>query len=255
MITRPLTPPLVLLHAFPLDSRLFDPIRQPLSASTSASTGLLTPDLRGFGTGPPLPDPPAVPDLDVFAADVVADLDAAGIERAVIGGVSMGGYIAMAILRLHPERVAGLVLADTRCEADDAAALERRAGAADRADRGDMPTGLDAVAPLVAAQTSTQVRDRLAGIAADVPPATIAWAQRAMAARPDSTDVLTRARVPTLVIVGELDTVTPPVAARRMVTLAGDAHLVELPGVGHLSPAEDPAGFAAAVTQWWPTRF
>ncbi|HEY4991914.1 MAG TPA: alpha/beta fold hydrolase, partial [Nakamurella sp.] len=103
-----MTPPLVLLHAFPLDSRMFDRIRPAVAARVR----LLTPDLRGFGSGPALGDPPPPPDLALLAADVLAELDAAGIDRAIVGGVSMGGYIALAMLRSHPDRIAGLVLAD-----------------------------------------------------------------------------------------------------------------------------------------------
>lgn len=243
------TPPLVLLHAFPLDSRMFDGIR----AAVAGRTRLLTPDLRGFGAGGPLGD--RAPDLTVFADDVVADLDAAGIERAVVGGVSMGGYVALNLLRRHPDRVAGLVLADTRSGADDAAALERRRGAADRADRGEIAAGGDAIAPLVADTASDLVRADLAVLAGGVPAGTVAWAQRAMAARPDSTATLAATGVPVLVVVGEKDAITPPAVAREMAAIAPEAELVELPGVGHLSPAEDPDGFADALIGWLSRRF
>jgi len=251
------TPPLVLLHAFPLDSRMFDPVRATLAAKVQ----LLTPDLRGFGTGPALGDPlpvsvkTAEPDLALLADDVLAELDGLGVDRAVFGGVSMGGYVAMAVLRRHPERVAGLLLVDTRSGADDPAALERRRAAAERADNGDIAAGVDAVTPLIAAGASGAVRDRLAEIAGGVPAATVSWAQRAMAARPDSTELLGTTGVPVLVVVGEHDKITPPEAARQMAAAAPEAELVELPGVGHLSPAEDAAGFADAVLGWLSRRF
>ena len=240
---------LVLLHAFPLDSRMFDSVRTELSATAT----LLTPDLRGFGSGPRLDD--AAPDLGVLADDVVTAMDAAGIGRAIVGGVSMGGYVSMALLRRHPDRVAGLLLVDTRSGPDDAAAVDRRQGVAARADRGDIASGPDAIAPLVAEGTSDDVRAALAAIAGDVPAATVAWAQRAMAARPDSTAVLAAAGVPVLIVVGERDAVTPPAAAREMAAAATDAELVVLPGVGHLTPAEAPAGFAGAVVGWLSRRF
>lgn len=246
-----MTPPLVLLHAFPLDSRLFDPVRPVIAARTR----LLTPDLRGFGSGPDLGSPPPEPDLGLLADDVVALLDREGIDRAVIGGVSMGGYIALAMLRRHQDRVAGLVLADTRCGADDEAALGRRRSAASRADAGDIATGHDAVAPLIAVGTAPDITDDLALIAGAVGPATIAWAQRAMAARADSSILLAAAGVPVLIVVGELDAVTPPSVAKEMAVLAQDVEYVELPGVGHLTPAEDAAGFAGAVTRWLTRQF
>ena len=246
-----MTPPLVLLHAFPLDSRMFDRIRPAVAARVR----LLTPDLRGFGSGPALGDPPPPPDLALLAADVLAELDAAGIDRAIVGGVSMGGYIALAMLRSHPDRIAGLVLADTRSGADDAAALDRRRAAAERADNGDIASGPDAVAPLLAAATAATIRDELAAVAGGVPAATVGWAQRAMAARPDSTDVLAAARVPVLIVVGEQDAITPPAAARAMAAVAVQAELVELPGAGHLSPAEDAGGFADALVGWLGRHF
>ncbi len=246
-----MTPPLVLLHAFPLDSRLFDPVRTQLADRV----WLLSPDLRGFGTAAALTNPPPAPDLELLADDVHALLDAEGIARAIVGGVSMGGYVALAFLRKYPDRVAGLVLADTRSGADDEAALDRRNSAATRADRGEIAAGADAIAPLIAEDTAGEVRDELARIAAGVPASTIGWAQRAMAARPDSSEVLAATQVPVLVVVGELDAITPPEVARQMAALAPEAELVELPGVGHLTPAEDPVGFADALSGWLARRF
>jgi len=243
------TPPLVLLHAFPFDSRLFDPIRSAVADRVQ----LITPDLRGFGTGPAIGD--SDPDLGLLADDLIAQLDAEGIDKAIIGGVSMGGYISLAVLRRYPERVAGLVLADTRSGADDAAALERRRTAAHRADNGDVAPGAEAIVPLIGECTSAPIRGWLADIVAGVPAATIAWAQRAMAARPDSTEVLAGTSVPVLVVVGELDAITPPEVARVMAATAPEAELVELPGIGHLSSAEDPDGFADALTGWLHRRF
>ena len=88
-----------------------------------------------------------------------------------------------------------------------------------------------------------------------MPAASIAWGQRAMAGRPDSTELLAGVRVPVLVVVGEKDGVTPPAVARQMAATAPEAELVELPGVGHLSPAEDPAGFSDALLGWLARRF
>lgn len=239
-----MTATLVLVHAFPLDSRMFDPVRDELAGVAT----LLMPDLPGFGTGPALPD--AEPSLDPAVDTVIAALDARGVDRAIIGGVSLGGYVSLAVLRRHPERVAGLLLVDTRAGADDDAARRRRLDVAARADRGDIAGGAEAVAPLLADDTSPQVRDRLAAIAGEVPAATIAWTQRAMAARPDSTLLLAHTDVPVLVVVGERDTVTPPAVARQMADAAPRGELNEIPGVGHLPPAENPAEFSSLVRRW-----
>src|SRR3954447_11279937 len=113
------SPVLVLLHAFPVDARMFDPVREGLGGATR----LLTPDLAGFG-GSPLPAEP--PSIDALADEIARALDGAGITSAVIGGVSMGGYVALAFARRHPSRLRGLVLASTRAGADAPAARERR---------------------------------------------------------------------------------------------------------------------------------
>ena len=108
-----MTLPIVLLHAFPLSSLMFEPLRTALPATCQ----LITPDVRGAsGDGVPLLD--VSPSLDVLADDVADLLDAHGIARAIIGGVSMGGYVTMAFLRRHPERAAAVVFADTKANAD-----------------------------------------------------------------------------------------------------------------------------------------
>ncbi|CCH34547.1 alpha/beta hydrolase [Actinosynnema sp. NPDC047251] len=227
------TLPLVLLHAFPLDGRMWDGVRAVLDP--------ITPDLRGRGREP---------DLGTFADDVLRDLDRRGLERVVVGGCSMGGYVAMALLRRAPDRVAGLVLADTRCTADDDAARAGRLAMADRVlaqGVGWLPDGL---APgLVGPSPAAGVVERVAELVLAQPAAEVAWAQRAMAARPDSRDVLAAVDVPALVLVGSEDALTPPAVARDLADVLR-AEYVELPGVGHLTPVEAPEAFAAAVLDW-----
>lgn len=233
--------PLVLLHAFPLDHRLFAGLpRLPFP--------VLTPDLPGFGAAEL---PAAEPDLDLMADAVVALLDRSGVDRAVVGGVSMGGYVALNLLARYPARLAGLILADTKVDADTEPARAERLDRAAAADRGELPTGPERVSPMVAPGTDSAVLDLLGRIAADQTDAAVAWAQRAMAARPDTAAVLAGTELPVLVIVGELDPVTGPAFAHTMADLAEQATLVVIPGAGHLSPAEAPAAFAAAVETWW----
>ncbi len=236
---------LVLLHAFPLDATMYDEV------AASFDGDLLTPNLPGFG-GEALAD--GEPSLDAYAHAVARDLDARGIDRAVIGGTSMGGYTAMAFYRLFPERVAGLALIDTKATADAPAASEGR-----RAMAGEMIEG-QTTAPLIENVLpkllgATTFADRadvvtlVEGWVQGADPAAAAWAQRAMAARPDSLETLAEVRVPSLVVVGEEDVLSPPTDAAMMASALHGAVVVEIPRVGHLTPVEAPHYVAEALTE------
>jgi len=247
----PEQPPLILLHAFPLDARMFGRVRGMLP-----EIDLRTPDLPGFaGSDVPTTEP----DLATYAAAVVGLLEGTGVERAVIGGVSMGGYVALHVLASRPDLVAGLVLADTRSTADTPGAAAGRLAKAADAERQGLPSGEDMVAPLLGPAANDGARTEAAALAAAASPAAFAWAQRAMAARPDTTAALTAADLPTLVIVGADDAVTPPTDAAALAAAAGTgtaaATLVQIPGAGHLTPIETPAEFAAAVRDWYLAAF
>ncbi|MGY0233475.1 alpha/beta fold hydrolase [Longispora urticae] len=224
--------PIVLLHAFPLSSAMFAAVDLP---------DLITPDLAGFGTSAV---PAGEPTLDTLADDVVAELDRRGLDRVILGGVSMGGYVTMAVLRRYPERIGALILADTRAGADAPDAAANRLRMAE-----SVLAGGDDTEPLAArmlAPGSPVLEEVQRGVRA-ARPAAVAWAQRAMAARPDSFDTLRQVTVPTVVLVGELDTTTPPAEARRIADAVPGARLVTIPGAGHLPPWERPAEFTAAV--------
>ena len=223
---------LVLLHAFPLDARMWDGVRGPFAKRLR----LVTPDL---GEGPP--------SLDDAAETVLAGL---GDEPFVLGGCSMGGYLAMAILRKAPERVAGLLFVDTKSAADAPEARDNRLAMAARAETEGVAGWLaDAMLPnLVGATTKSQrpeVLARLRALIDSQPGSVVARAQRAMAARPDSTELLAQVAVPTLVVRGTEDALMAPGA----VEVPG-ARVEELAGCGHLPPVEDPEAFAAVVLDW-----
>jgi pimeloyl-ACP methyl ester carboxylesterase len=240
--------PLVLLHAFPLDREMWRTQLGPLSASAR----VLAPDLPGFGHSTAGTDPFTIDS----AADTVLDfLDAAGVSgRVVLGGLSMGGYIALAFARRHPDRLAGLILADTRSEPDDAAgrakrdemiALARSAGAA--AVIGQM---LPKMLGEQTQRTRPEVVETVRAIASRQSAATIAAALAALRDRPDATAALDRITVPVLVLVGEHDAITPPAMAQALAAKIPGARLVTIPGAGHLSNLENPDAFAAAVREF-----
>lgn len=240
--------PLLLLHAFPLDARMWNPVREPLAARLR----LITPDQRGLGRTP-LPETDRAPSLEDAARDVLALLDKLELDKVVLGGCSMGGYVTMAVLRLAPERVGGLVLIDTKATADTPEAAQNRERVAARAEAEGVTGWLaESMLPnLLAPQNSPGVAGTVRDLIDAQPPSGVAWAARAMATRPDSAEVLAAADVPALVVVGEQDGLTPPDAARAMADALPDAELTVLPAAGHLTPLEAPAAVAEAILRWW----
>ncbi|WP_456786918.1 alpha/beta fold hydrolase [Cellulomonas sp. P5_C5] len=236
--------PLVLLHGFPLDHRMWDEVADLLPPGRPVHAVDL-PGTPGHATD--LPEPA----LEA-SADLVADaLGAAGVERAVVAGLSMGGYVALALVERHPDLVAGLALVDTKSTAD---APEAHANRLRIADEAESTGSVDPVRPMASSllgETTRAARPQLADeVAAWIDqqePAGIAWSQRAMAARPDRSDVLRGFRGPVAVVVGDEDTVTPVEAAEHLVATAVGARLVVVPQAGHLSAVEQPAAVAAAL--------
>jgi pimeloyl-ACP methyl ester carboxylesterase len=242
--------PVVLLHAFPLASAMWAAQRDELAPRYR----VITPDQRGFGGTPLVGDPSSLakPSLATVADDLVRFLDRLSLDQVVVGGLSMGGYVAMALLRRHPERVRAVILANTKASADpEAAAANRERIAAAVSAAGSSELLLDEVYPKLLGpsarpEVAAFVRDQVR----QAPPAAVAWAQRAMAARPDSLDVLRSVTVPALVVAGEDDQLMALAEAESMADALPKGRLVRIPGVGHLSALEDPAAFNAAVTEF-----
>ncbi|NUT40920.1 MAG: alpha/beta fold hydrolase [Thermoactinospora sp.] len=240
--------PVVLLHAFPLSSAMWLAQREGLAATCR----VITPDLRGFG-GSRLPE--EEPSLDLMADDVAELLDREGIERAVIGGQSMGGYVTMAFCRRHPDRVLGVVLADTKASADQEAARDNRERIALAVLDSGPEVLLQEVLPALTGTTTKQrramVHGRVRELVRSAPPGAVAWAQRAMAARPDSFDTLAALKVPVLVIVGEEDELSPVADAEAMARAVPEgSSLTVIEKAGHLSAVEQPEAFNAAVARF-----
>lgn len=236
--------PVVLLPAFPLDRSMWEPVSARLRAATVASVLV---DLPGLGASP-VPD---IADLDVSAVSVIALLDRLGVGRAVVAGVSMGGYVTLALARNQPERLAGVALVDTKAEADTDEARAHRERVA-RAVEGEAGTRalvpmLDGLLGGTTHASRPEVLERVRASLLAAPTGGAAWSQRAMAGRPDSAGGLGAIGCPAAVVVGEEDGITPPAVARSLAAALPDAVLTVLPRVGHLSPLEDPDGVAAAL--------
>lgn len=229
--------PIVLLHAFPLDHRMWDPVVKLVEHHVR----VIAPDLRGFG------ESTGTGTIDDMAGDVVRLLDRARIERVAVGGLSMGGYVALAIARLFPDRLAALLLADTRAGGDSAETKTAREQAIARvASKGVRPYTGELV-PKLLAPSNMKGRDVMVALASLQSPTGVAGALAAMRDRADGTKSLKKIKVPTLVLVGALDTLTPPSEAKKLAAAIPGAELIVIPNAGHLSSVDAPDQFANAI--------
>jgi pimeloyl-ACP methyl ester carboxylesterase len=237
--------PIVFLHPFPLDASVWKETMEAVGARTT-----LSPNFPGFGGRAPGPE-----SIDGFAEAVAADMDEAGVDRAVIVGLSMGGYVALRMHALWPERVAALVLADTRAGADAPDGAAKRTKQAERARTEGVAGWLaDTMIPNVLGAstrgTNPALVARVHSLMTAADPEGVARALLAMRDRPDSRSVLTEIAVPVLALVGSEDTVTPPDEARLIADAVPNGQLEVIEGAGHLSNLENPGSFDAALRQF-----
>lgn len=239
--------PLVLIHGFPLDHTLWLPQLEGLADIAR----VIVPDLRGFGKSPG-PDGPVT--MEHHARDVKDLLDHLGIERALIGGLSMGGYVALAFADLFPDMLEGLILCNTRSVADGDAAKRMREITALKALKGDLHEVISPMVGTLLSEKSQTKHPDLAQFVLDMmarqSPEGVAASSRGMALRPDRTPLLGQIQVPALVITGSDDTLISPNESHDMASQLPDRELVVIPGVGHLSCQEDPQGFNTAVRKF-----
>jgi 3-oxoadipate enol-lactonase len=228
--------PLVLLHAFPFDRRMWNGLLLP-------GRRLILPDLRGFGESPLHPF--VIADL---ADDVASLLDALGLPGAAVGGMSMGGYVALAFARRHRGRTESLLLADTKAGPDSPEARQGREEAIALVRSQGVAAYLDKQLPrLLSPSAPEAVRTRARAIGEQQRPEAVIAGLEALRDRPDRRPELPGFSFPTLIVVGGADGLTPPAEARTMAAAIPGARLVELPGAGHLANLEAPEAFAAAV--------
>lgn len=239
-------PAVVFLHAFPLNRRMW----APQTSALADQWRCLTIDVRGFGDSQPAP--PFT--VNRYADDVVAMLDAAGVDRAAVVGLSMGGYIAFALWRRAPARVRALVLADTRAGADapdtrgrrhELIALARSEGVTAVVER-----QLVGLLGKSTRERRPEIEQSVREIATTASVDGIVGALEALLARPDSTPTLATISVPTLVVTGEEDVLAPPTEARAMQAAITSSRLEVLARAGHLSNIERPGAFNAVVGEF-----
>jgi len=253
---------LVLLHAFPLSAEMWEPQLQ----AAPVGWRVLAPDLRGFGASVGAPgagftpgSAPEVPSIDDYAGDVLDLLDQMAVKEAVFAGLSMGGYVAFAILRRAPDRCRGLVLADTRPGADGPEARANRDRTLELLAQAG-PAGIaDAMLPRLLGATTLRDQPEVVGkvraLIGSQRAEAIGGALLRLKTRPDSTDLLASIRCPVLLVVGADDVLTPVEESQRMREAIRSATLALIPGAGHLSSLEQPRVFNDAVARFLADHF
>jgi len=242
---------LLLIHAFPLNARMWE----PQLALAANGWRVIVPQLRGMDGGS---TDQAATSMDEHAGDIVDLLDALHIEDAVVGGLSMGGYVAFALVRHAARYIRGLVLADTRPQADTPEGVEgRRKMLALVHEKGPAAVADEMIPKLLGEQTrrtrpdvAQTVRALIVSSSADA----IANAITALMTRADSTPLLATIHVPTLIVVGEQDTITPPALSEQMYQAIKGSEYVAIPDAGHLSNLEQPEAFNAALARFLEHR-
>lgn len=239
---------LLLIHGFPFHRHMWDPQVEALGKGFR----LLVPDLKGFGSSE-APEDRSAYTVDSYADEIKAVLDHAGVDKAVIAGLSMGGYVALAFMRKYPDAAAALVLANTRAEADPPAGIEKRTNQQNQVGKEGIAGLIEAMpGALLSEKTKANhpdVADRVRAVM-DSPAAGYIGALEAMKQRPDSSAGLSAIKVPTLVIVGEDDPLIPADASRTLHEAIGGSKLVVIPEVGHLSNLEAPQAFNKALEEF-----
>jgi 3-oxoadipate enol-lactonase len=237
-------PDLVLLHAFPSCHEMWLPVAEQLAQRYRVTLY----DLRGLGKSPPGGD---IVRMSDHAADLERVCKEAGIQKAVFAGVSIGGYILFEYLRTHRERIRGFVLCDTRAAADTADARATRLKFAEEVlQKGTtqfIETNLQKLLSETTRRNRIDIVDATRHTMRFSSPAGIAAVQRGMAERPDSTPTLPTIDVPTLLLCGDEDTVTPAAEMRAMQAQIRGSSFVSVPRAGHLAVFENPADSTKAI--------
>jgi 3-oxoadipate enol-lactonase len=242
---------LVLIHGFPLTARMWEPQLE----LAEHGWRVIVPQLRGFD-GPPADE--VATSVDDYAGDVIDLLDALHIEQAVIGGLSMGGYITFAVFRRAARYFRGLILADTRAQPDTPEGVEGRLRMLQLVRERGAAAAADEMLPrLIGASTRASrpdVEQTLRDLILSNSTATIAGAITALMNRPDATPLLPTIHCPTLVVVGDEDVITPPAASEAITRGIAGAELAIVPRAGHMSNMEQPAAFNLTLARFLDHR-
>lgn len=237
--------PVVFIHGYPLNSTCWTEVATEMEGRYR----VITPDLRGFGKSP-VPD--AIYRMEELAEDVAVLLESLKLEKYVLVGHSMGGYVALTLARLHPERLTALGLICSQATADSEETKQNRAKQAQTA----LEDGSEAIAnsmlpkmfaPSVYQDDEDDLRGQVRRMIESTKPRGIYGALHGMALRPDSTDLLPTLTMPTLVLTTDQDKLIPPFKSEDMAELLPNAQLVTVHDAGHMPMLEQPRATAAAI--------
>jgi len=236
--------PIVWIHGFPHASAIFQP-QVPI-----AGVRHIRVDLPGFGASKP---PSGILAIADYSREIIAVLDHLRLDKVIVAGVSMGGYIAMQMLRDAAQRIEGVILIDTRERADSDQAREDRLKTTAEIEKNGVAAIVDAMLPKMILTPSR--RDAFREIMMTATPAGMIATQRAMSGRPDSSSTLRALKVPALVIVGDHDPIASVDDARRMAALIKGSKRIVIDSAAHASNFDQPEAFNRAVTEFLETRF
>lgn len=235
--------PVVLLHGFPLSSLIWQEQQKQLSDQYR----VITPDLRGHGKSPILP---GVYEMETMAGDVFALLDSLGIEKAVLMGHSMGGYVALAARKLAPERLLALGLVASQAGADTEEGKQSRYKTADKVAAEGSKVIADAMIPKLFAPNlpaESPIIEQVRRIILGTEPAGIIGTLKGMAARADSTAMLPTIEIPVLLLTADQDQIIPAAKAKAMAAAMPKATLTIIEGAGHMPMLEKPEATTAGI--------
>jgi 3-oxoadipate enol-lactonase len=240
--------PVLLVHGFPFYAEMWEPQVEALGDKFR----FVTVDLLGFGESDAPQDRSAY-SIEAYADQVKAAVDALGVGKVALVGLSMGGYVVLSFMRKYRDFAAGIVLADTRAEADAPEAIAKRTAQQKQVAEAGTAELIDALVGAYLSQSTfdkkKDVVERVKSLM-DNPPYGFIGALEAMKNRLDSTDGLIEIKVPSLIVVGENDALTPPELSRKMHEHIGGSRLVVLPEAGHMSNLESPEAFNGALAEF-----
>ena len=232
----------MVLHPFPMDASFWGPMWSALDTDAR----LLTPEFPGFGTAPAEDAPTIAGFADAVAEQIVAE----GAAPAVVVGLSLGGYVALALVHSHPELVAALLLANTKAGSDDEAARRGRETGIDTIRIDGLGAFLDGLLPrLLDPDADTEAWARTQAIAERQDPEAVCQALEALRDRQDRRPELPAIAVPTLAVAGEHDQITPREVLGELADAIPEGELRVIAGAGHLSALERPEAFAGVVRE------